>query len=453
MSVVQPSSELAAQTVWPVDRIKDHVWKIGSGVMPSGGAASYLDAGIPLLRSQNVHFDGLRLDDVAYIAEETHEEMSGTKLRARDVLLNITGASIGRCAFVPDGFGEGNVNQHVCIIRPAAKLNYKFLTYCLSAPWGQDQVFSSFTGASRQGLGQRDLGAIQVPLPPLPEQQRIAAYLDTSCAAIDAAVAAKRRQLETLDALASSIINRAVTRGCEEHVSFSSTGLDWFPEVPPQWRAVRFKSLFRLIYRYPTYFNIEYVSKGIAEVRGEALTADGFIETLPDERYISPETSAQFPKTQLELGDIVMSVRGTMGKIGLVEDNYVGANITANLLRLSPDKHRVTGEFLCWLMRSKYFNEALNSSAPQTTIKTITMPQLAKLRVALPPKPEQHKICNFLEAKVADVKRIASGIETQIATLTAYRKSLIHECVTGQRRVTEAEARVGRARRALGDGD
>jgi type I restriction enzyme S subunit len=166
MSGVQLSPGLAAQTVWPVDRIKDHASKIGSGITPSGGAASYLDAGIPLLRSQNVHFDGLRLDDVAYIAEETHEEMSGTKLRARDVLLNITGASIGRCTFVPDGFGEGNVNQHVCIIRPAAKLNYKFLSYCLSAPWGQDQVFSSFTGASRQGLGQRDLGKIELPLPP-----------------------------------------------------------------------------------------------------------------------------------------------------------------------------------------------------------------------------------------------------------------------------------------------
>ena len=351
---------------------------------------------------------------------------------------------------------EGCLHQnHIFALRCFRhKLTPKFLTYLTASQYGRDYFES--TGKRTTNLASTNstkVGAFPVPLPPIEEQQRIAAYLDTSCAAIDAAVAAKRRQLETLDALASSIINRAVTRGCEEHVSFSSTGLDWFPEVPPQWRAVRFKSLFRLIYRYPTYFNIEYVSKGIAEVRGEALTADGFIETLPDERYISPETSAQFPKTQLELGDIVMSVRGTMGKIGLVEDNYVGANITANLLRLSPDKHRVTGEFLCWLMRSKYFNEALNSSAPQTTIKTITMPQLAKLRVALPPKPEQHKICNFLEAKVADVKRIASGIETQIATLTAYRKSLIHECVTGQRRVTEAEARVGRARRALGDGD
>src|SRR5262249_17972662 len=114
-------------------------------------------------------------------------------------------------------------------------------------------------------------------------------------------------------------------------------------------------------------------------------------------------------------------------------------NITANLLRLSPDKHRVTGEFLRWLMRSTYFNEALNSSAPQTTIKTITMPQLAKLQVALPPKPEERKICNFLEAKVAEVNRIVAGIETQIATLSAYRKSLMHECVTGQRRITESD--------------
>ena len=73
---------LAEQSAGPVDRIKDHVSKIGSGVTPSGGAGAYLDAGGPLLRSQNVHFDGLRLDDGVCIAEKTHDEMSGSKLRA-----------------------------------------------------------------------------------------------------------------------------------------------------------------------------------------------------------------------------------------------------------------------------------------------------------------------------------------------------------------------------------
>jgi type I restriction enzyme S subunit len=326
---------------------------------------------------------------------------------------------------------NGKCTGEILAFKPE-RIRGRFLFYCIGSRWFIERCNALAYGAKMPRVSwPTQLAQFNIPLPPPSEQQRIAAYLDASCAAIDAAVAAKRRQLETLDALATSIINRTVTRGCEEQTTFTLTNVDWFPEIPPGWRVVRFKSLFRLIYRYPTYFNIEYVPDGIPEVRGEALSPDGFIETLPDERYISPETAAQFPKTQLELGDIVMSVRGTMGKIGLVTEKYVGANITANLLRLSPDNHKVTGEFLRWLMRSAFFNEALNSSAPQTTIKTITMPQLAKLRVALPPKSVQHRICLFLEAKIADVKRIANAIKTQIATLTAYRKSLIHECVTG----------------------
>jgi type I restriction enzyme S subunit len=204
-------------------------------VTPSGGATSYLDEGIPLLRSQNVHFDGLRLDDVAYISEQTHAEMSGTQLIDRDVLLNITGASIGRCTFVPDGLGEGNVNQHVCIIRTTPRLHYKFLTYCLAGPWGQDQILSSFTGASRQGLGQRDLGEILVPLPPPPEQQRIAAYLDASCTAIDGAVAAKRRQIETLDALRKSVAHQVLSEGLRPGLPLKDSGIESIGVIPAHW--------------------------------------------------------------------------------------------------------------------------------------------------------------------------------------------------------------------------
>lgn len=147
---------------------------------------------------------------------------------------------------MPDDFGEGNVNQHVCLIRPTGRLDYKFLTYCLSAPWGQDQIFSSFTGASRQGLGQRDLGAIQVPLPALPEQQHITAYLDASCTAIDVAVNTKRRQLETLEGLRSSIISRAVTHGLNPQVAMKPSGLDWVTEVPHNWQVQRSQAPMQL---------------------------------------------------------------------------------------------------------------------------------------------------------------------------------------------------------------
>jgi len=158
---------------WPKERIKDITIKIGSGVTPEGGAANYLNDGVPLLRSQNIHFDGLQLDDVAFISEDTHAEMSNSQLKVHDVLLNITGASIGRCTYVPDGFGAGNVNQHVCIIRCNHKINYRFLAAFLASPIGQGQVLSSFTGASRQGLSHKELGLINVPLPSLDVQKNI----------------------------------------------------------------------------------------------------------------------------------------------------------------------------------------------------------------------------------------------------------------------------------------
>jgi len=341
---------------------------------------------------------------------------------------------------------DGKCTGEILAFKPK-RIAGRFLFYCLASPWFIARCNLLAYGAKMPRVNwPTQLAQFNLPLPPLPEQESIAAYLDASCAAIDAAVTAKRRQLETLDGLRKAIINSAVTKGVGETRALKATGTDWFPEIPSGWRVIRFKNLFQDIYRYPTYYNIDYVPEGVPEVRGEALTVEGFIKTLDDERYIAPETSAQFPRTQLQLGDIVMSVRGTMGKIGLVDERYVGANITANLLRLSPDQRLVTGAFLRWVMRSTYFNDALNSSAPQTTIKTITMPQLSKLLISLPPKDEQLRIESYLHQKTAEIDGIESTIAQQITTLTAYRKSLIHECVTGQRRVTEADLRRAGAR-------
>jgi type I restriction enzyme, S subunit len=115
--------------------------KFGSGVTPRGGATNYVEAGVPFLRSQNVHFGELRLNDVAYIPLPIHESMSGTHVRSGDVLLNITGASIGRVCAVPSDLGEANVNQHVCIIRPIANsLDARYLAVCLSLPSMQDEI-------------------------------------------------------------------------------------------------------------------------------------------------------------------------------------------------------------------------------------------------------------------------------------------------------------------------
>jgi type I restriction enzyme S subunit len=92
---------------WTWIRLGSIAEKLGAGSTPLGGRNVYVDEGVKFLRSQNVWNDGLRLESVAKIPLEIHQKMSGTWVQPGDVLLNITGASIGRCAVVPDDFDEG----------------------------------------------------------------------------------------------------------------------------------------------------------------------------------------------------------------------------------------------------------------------------------------------------------------------------------------------------------
>ncbi|NER84164.1 MAG: hypothetical protein F6K42_32430 [Leptolyngbya sp. SIO1D8] len=115
---------------YPVLTLKlgNHVAKIGSGITPRGGQSVYLDSGVPLIRSQNVHMNRFELEGLAHISDEQDEKMEKTRVFPKDVLLNITGASIGRVCVVPDELCPANVNQHVSIIRGDGSFDSEFLS-------------------------------------------------------------------------------------------------------------------------------------------------------------------------------------------------------------------------------------------------------------------------------------------------------------------------------------
>jgi type I restriction enzyme, S subunit len=163
---------------WEWIRLNDLLRKIGAGSTPLGGKQVYLDDGIPFLRSQNVWDEGLRLNDVAFISPETHLKMSGTHVCAGDLLFNITGASIGRCAIVHERFVTGNVSQHVTIVRPIFNKILQFLHLVLISRHVQQTVMDVQVGVSREGLSIGKLGQFIIPIPPLSEQHRIAAKVD-----------------------------------------------------------------------------------------------------------------------------------------------------------------------------------------------------------------------------------------------------------------------------------
>ncbi len=197
---------------WEVRRLGYLATKFGSGITPRGGATVYKEYGIPFLRSQNIHFDGLRLRDVARIPPSLHWELSGSHVKPGDVLLNITGASIGRACSVPNDFTEGNVNQHVCIIRPdQGRLLSGLLAVYLSIPKMQREIQSVQSGASREGLTLESIRNFRLIVPPLTEQKNIVAYLDKATADIVAAIARARRQMELVQEYRTRLIADVVT--------------------------------------------------------------------------------------------------------------------------------------------------------------------------------------------------------------------------------------------------
>ncbi len=152
---------------WNAVKLHQLASRVGSGVTPTGGESVYTSEGVLFIRSQNVHFDGLRLNDVAYIPERIHLSMLRSEVFENDVLLNITGASIGRCCRMPSVDGYANVNQHVCTIRllGSTEATSGFLAAVLESHIGQHQIAQLNAGGNREGLNYQQVRSFVLPWP------------------------------------------------------------------------------------------------------------------------------------------------------------------------------------------------------------------------------------------------------------------------------------------------
>ena len=195
---------------WDVKKLKYLTSKIGSGITPSGGATTYVDKGIPLLRSQNIHFDGLVLDNVANISLNVHKSMKNSQVKQHDVLLNITGGSLGRCCYNSSN-DEMNVNQHVCIVRPNNLIKGEFLNGLMSSEVGQKQIWFFQQGGGREGLNFQNLKNFDFPLPSIDEQKEIIAHIESLKQHFKKSVDNYQTQIDRLKEYKNILINQAVT--------------------------------------------------------------------------------------------------------------------------------------------------------------------------------------------------------------------------------------------------
>ena len=163
---------------WAWVRLGELVKYSGSGSTPKGGKAVYVHEGTMFLRSQNIHNDGLRTQDVAFVSQATVETLGSNTAYPGDLLLNITGASIGRAAVVPSGFAPSKTNQHILTIRLIDPRLARYIQTVITSDFGFRQIMQRQNGGTKEGLNSTSALSLPVPVPPVDEQERIAAKLD-----------------------------------------------------------------------------------------------------------------------------------------------------------------------------------------------------------------------------------------------------------------------------------
>lgn len=193
--------EFQNNDAWKQRKLSDVTIKVGSGKTPKGGSSVYKQFGIPLLRSQNIKNNRVNLQDVVYITQIMNEAMSNSLVMKNDVLLNITGASIGRSA-VYNLTDPANVNQHVCIIRPNKEIDSNFIQLNLTSEKGQNQIEINQAGGAREGLNFQQIAKMNFAYPNYKEQQKIGNFFKH----LDHMISLEHRKLEKTKNLKSAYL-------------------------------------------------------------------------------------------------------------------------------------------------------------------------------------------------------------------------------------------------------
>ncbi len=415
---------------WRMVKIKHLTSRIGSGKTPLGGNETYVDEGVMFLRSQNVYDEGLYLDDVVYISAAVDELMAASRVLACDILLNITGASIGRSCVVPSELPAANVNQHVCIIRLADPSYVAFVGWCFKSAPIKGQIDFAQNGAAREGLNFEQIAGLVAACPPAEEQQAIAAFLDRETATIDALITEQRRLIDLLREKRQAVISHAVTKGLDPEAPMRDSGVAWLGEVPAHWAVCPIKRMSLLItdgaHASPETADGVYDFVSTADIDGDLIDFDRCLKTSPSSYEYLVRTGCQ----PLQ-GDVLFSKDGTIGRTVVVRMQRAFV-VASSLIIIRPDSAVLKSTYLNYLCQSSVVRQQVDRLVKGAGLPRLSIQNLLKVVGVFPPIKEQQTIVTFLNRETARIDALMAEAETAIALLQERRTALISAAVTGK---------------------
>lgn len=356
-------------------------------------------------------------------------------VRKGDFAINSRSDRRGSCGISPY---DGSVSLINTILTPRGEMHPVYYDWLFHSTMFSDEFYKWGHGIVNDlwTTNWQDMKKISVPIPSYTEQGRIAGFLDTECARIDAVIEQTRASIEEYKKLRQAVITQAVTKGIRPDCPMKDSGIEWIGEIPADCETTRFQD-------FGDY------KKGPF---GSSITKDMFVEKAPNTYKVYEQKNAIYKDSQLgyyyipeekyreligfavEAGDIIVSCAGTIGECYIMPNDCEAGVINQALMRIRINSN-TEGRYFVYLFGSvlKYIADKYSNGSAMKNIPPFSI--LKKVKVPAFSKGEQQEIADWLDGKINAIDILIAKKESFLAEMENYKKSVIYEYVTGKKEV------------------
>jgi len=348
---------------------------------------------------------------------------------------NTTGIDLSNAKYLP--FKGIILGGDIIILYPRNNSYFQeYISLLLSSVSTPEFIFGA-RGVTIYHIYPKQIREISVSFPPLLEQNQIVKYLDYKTSLIDKLIEKTKKKIDLLKEKRTALINHCVTKGLNPDVEMKDSGIDWIGKIPFKWNCVPIKYILNKgkysIRTGPFGSQLktsDMVEAGIKIYNQRSVYDEDFIQ---GKMYIPKNKFEKLKGFEVRRGDILISSRGTIGKMAIVPEDAELGVLHPCLIRIRVNTDSLNKKYLWWYINhSSIFFDSVKYESNSTTIDVIYSNILTEIKFPLPPFSEQEQIIEYLDEQIQKIDTVIDKENKRIEFLKEYRKSLISEVVTGK---------------------
>ena len=413
---------------WEVIKFK-YLGDVKQGLTYSPSDIVDKDEGILVLRSGNIQNGVLDFTNNVYVKTKVAESIV---LRKNDILItarNGSSALIGKNAIIDTDI-KATFGAFMMVFRTNKSLIAKFAFYLMNISFNFYRTF--FATSTVNQLTAAIFNGIEVPLPSISEQQKIADFLDKKTAQLDKIKALLGEQIQKLKDYRASLIYETVTKGLDKTVPMKDSGIDWIGKVPQGWGVSKLKNLLKI--KDGTHDTPSYVDSGIPLITTKNINSfSNYIDFSTAKNISYKDYILINRRSDVEYGDVLMPMIGTVG--GAVQVTTINSFSIKNVALFKTGFDLIMSKYLYYQLNSALVNDQLEFLMSGGVQSFVSISILEQLQIINPSEKDKKKIVRFLDEKTQKIDKLIQIKNQQIENINKQRQTLIYDYVTGKRRV------------------